>query len=80
MSKATKTALDEAIAAHVSSESDDAILIGYILQTVGIPTTAEDTSHSVYSTYSPDGQPYHSGLGLIHMALEYYELDDDDDD
>lgn len=79
MSDQTKSALEQALRDHVYDEQDGAMLTGFILQTSAIPADADDTDNTKYLAAGMDGQPFHSGLGLAHMLLDYYTLDMDDD-
>jgi len=73
MSKQTKAALDTALAEHIASINDGAMLTGYIIQTSAMPLEAEDTNNTKYNSFGMDGQPFHVGLGLVHFLLKYHQ-------
>ena len=78
MSKATWQALDDALAAHISDESDGDILTGYLVQTASMPIDGAGMS---YAQIFMSGQPYHSTLGLAAMAGDFgMDCDDEDDE
>jgi len=79
MSTATKAALEKAVAEHIADEQD-AMVTGWVLQTAAIPNDAEDTDHTKYLSLNPSGQPFHVGLGLAHFLIDYYVLDEIEDD
>ena len=88
MSKATKAALDEAVAAHVADESDEAdgaILTGYVCQTQFTSMSLMDEELTGYQRIIQDGQNLTTTLGLMHYGqrmLDQYvitTLVDDDD-
>jgi hypothetical protein len=68
MSAQTRSAVEEAIAAHISDENGGALLTGFILVATGV--SPEDQTGTRYSTLEPDTQPVHVSLGLV----EYLRL------
>lgn len=82
MSDATKTALDEAIAAHIA-DLHDGLVTGYVMQISYFSTATEDHGTSGYYVEVADNQAFHVGLGLSNMLKFHYEnlfYGDDDDD
>lgn len=82
LSDATKTALDDALAAHIADTSDG-ILTGYVIQTSYFSTETDNHGTTGYYTEVADGQPWHVGKGLSEVLKFHYEqlfYEDDDDE
>lgn len=77
MSKQTKQALDEAIAAHVADEGEapGSVVTGYAL--IVAHSTADDFDDEVtrYLMEYADQQPFHVALGLVHRHRLGLEAD-----
>jgi hypothetical protein len=71
LSAETKAALDAAIEAHLrdESEGDGAMVTAYVLYAAYLNTEIE-AGLSAYKCVIPDGQPYHSTLGLGHSMID----------
>lgn len=72
MSEGTKTALDNAIAAHIA-DLHDGLVTGYIMQISYFSTATEDHGTSGYYVEVADNQAFHVGLGLSNMLKFHYE-------
>lgn len=79
MSDRTKTALDEAIAAHFADENDRAIVTGYVLQVQGQGfTDASDGDQVRLARMVAEGQTFITTLGLtdwmrIHLQAQAFD-------
>ena len=78
MSAETKTALDEALAAHINSEHDDGatIITGYALMASCVTADDLDNEQTRYFREYSENQPAHvaSGLVLAHATYLDHEL------
>jgi hypothetical protein len=70
MSAATKAALDEAIEAHLRDESTDGAMVTAYVLYIAYINPEIPAGRTAYSCLIPEGQPYHSTLGLAHSLIE----------
>lgn len=83
MSSATKSALDEAVAAHIHDVTEGGIVTGYVMQTSYFSTSTEESGSTGYYVEVADDQSFHIGLGLSQMLRFHYDslfYGNDDDD
>lgn len=73
MSAETKTALDEAIQAHVADEMDGTLVTNYVLQTRGTAMSGDHEGSQSYFRALSDRQPLDTTLGLLRYATIYLE-------
>ncbi|UOR02084.1 hypothetical protein MUN77_01750 [Leucobacter allii] len=66
MSDATKTALDEALAAHVADECEGAIVTGYVLQVQYTDMDLINDQMTGYLRIVGENQNFTTTLGLAH--------------
>jgi hypothetical protein len=67
MSDQTKQAMDDAIAAHLADELDNAILTGYVLQAMGTSMADLDGESTSYlRCYAERQEP------MLHLGLTQY--------
>lgn len=64
MSVETKSALDEAVAAHLSSECEGAILAGYVIQCAGQSLERLEAQQTSMLWGCMEAQPVYISLGL----------------
>lgn len=84
MSEATKTALDDALAAHVADECDGSLVSGYVLQACYFNGGTVERGTTGYFREFSDDIPFHSSLGLANMLIDglkdsQFDGDDDED-
>jgi len=77
MSDSTKSALDDAIAAHLDDENEGILMTGYVLHVSGIRPDAPNTTHTVYTDEYMTGQSFHISLGLAHALLGCLTIQDE---
>lgn len=70
MSIETRTALDDAIRAHIADIENGSLACGYVVIAAAIPLGEGDAIY--YPIITPEGQPSHVGLGLAYQAVDYY--------
>jgi hypothetical protein len=70
MSKATQSALDDAIRAHIAELEHGSLVGGYVLVAASIPRAQGDAIY--YPVITPEDQPSHIGLGLAYQAVDHY--------
>lgn len=73
MSVHTKQALEQAIAAHLRDEYDEAFLTGYVIQIAGIDPATSEHNSTVYLSDYMESQPYHSCVGLSRILTHYFD-------
>lgn len=72
MSAQTKSALESALQAHISDESDDEQLVtGYILGCAITSFREEEAYPHSYWFEQPDGTPAHVARGLADIITEW---------
>ena len=78
MSDATLQAIEDAIAAHIADEDDEALLLTdwQLTAAAAIPT---NHSRTMYFNLGTDA-PYHHRLGLMYRGLELLESGTEDED
>lgn len=78
MSDATIQAINDAIAAHIAAESDEALLLTdwQLTAAAAIATNHDRTMYFNIGTNSP----YHHRLGLMYRGLELLESGSDEDE
>ena len=75
MSAQTKTALDEAIAAHVEDETPGTVVTGYALIVSNATVDDYDDEVTRYFCEYADRQPFHVAIGLVHRHILILEND-----
>jgi hypothetical protein len=81
MSAETLRAIDDAIQAHLRSESEGHIATGWVAYVAA--ESMSDATKSFYRSLVHESQPYHSTLGLVRMLqadYEYISVTADDED
>jgi hypothetical protein len=83
VSAETLRAIDDAIHAHISDESDGHVSAGWVAFVYS--ESMHDATSSFYQSLVPTTQAYHSTAGLVHMLHAEYEypplgIEEDDDD
>ena len=71
LSKETKKAVDDAIAAHIQNEAQG-MVVGYVAYIALMNSELDAEGVTGYRFIRADGQMYHATLGLIHsMAADF---------
>lgn len=79
MSANAKAALEDAIKAVIEEEDPGAVVTGYVLLAANLtPEDLENHDGTHYFFTAPEGQPYHSTLGLTHRLRLLVENGDTD--
>lgn len=86
MSAETKQAFDEALAAHLTDETDGGTLTGYVMQAQYTSVELMDENASGYLRLTGERQPFTTTLGLTHFlakqmdesVMDTMNLNDDD--
>jgi hypothetical protein len=69
----TKAALDAAIAAHISDEVGNGVIVtGYVLKASHLHSAVAEDAHGYFAEFAED-QPHHVALGLAHMIVQQIE-------
>lgn len=77
MSVDTKTALEDALQAHINLVRPGFLVSGYSI-VMHLATLEDDSSHYFY--LNPTRQPYHATLGLMQTAMDDFINGDTDGD
>jgi hypothetical protein len=73
VSKVSETfrALDKAVDEHVKNTNDDGVFVTGWLIVASLSSPSHDMGASDgYITYTSDGMPHHSQIGLLNIALD----------
>lgn len=73
MSKVSETfrGLDNAIDAHVKNTNEDGVFVTGWMIVASLSSPSHDIGSSDgYITYTSDGMPHHSQIGLLNIALD----------
>lgn len=68
MSAETHAALEQAIEAHLRDE-EDGMVIGYVAYVAYTTPELDSDDLNGYKFIRPEGQNYHSSLGLMHVMV-----------
>lgn len=59
-----------ALAAHLADIEPEALLQGYVVAASYTTLEMHDRDEAGYLTVRPNGQEYHSTVGLLHVTLD----------
>ena len=75
MSAITKSALDDALAAHIADESHGALVTGYALYASTQTLEHFDREATGYFAEYAQGQAHHVAIGLVSMHSQRLDYD-----